>query len=109
LKSLSARRLIEIAPPNYFLKNTSNVFEHQVWQLNFKALPLWSNWMIWQKINYIHANPVKARLADPAKDYRWTSFRAFYFEENDSLLEIDKDWWWPDDVQKLERAMNEKI
>jgi hypothetical protein len=35
-------------------------------------------WMIWQKINYIHANPVKADLVNSAKDYRWTSFHAFY-------------------------------
>ena len=33
--------------------------------------------MIWQKINYIHANPVKAKLVASAKDYRWSSFRAF--------------------------------
>jgi len=30
------------------------------------------------KINYIHANPVKARLVSSAKNYPWSSFRAFY-------------------------------
>jgi len=29
--------------------------------------------MIWQKIDYIHANPVKARLVSSARDYRWSS------------------------------------
>ena len=53
----------------------------QVWQESFKATPLWSAWMIWQKINYIHANPVKAKLVSSAKDYRWSSFQAFYSEE----------------------------
>ena len=33
---------------------------HRVWQESFKDVALWSGWMIWQKINYIHANPVKA-------------------------------------------------
>jgi len=33
---------------------------HQVWQESFKGMALWSAWMIWQKINYIHANRVKA-------------------------------------------------
>jgi hypothetical protein len=61
--------------------------------------------MIWQKIHYIHANPVKAKLAESAQDYCWTSFRAFYFEENDPLLQIDKDWWWPEDVRKLQEEM----
>lgn len=104
LKSLSAKRLIEIAPPDWFLKDES---EHQAWQESFKALPLWSNWMIWQKINYIHANPLRAGLAASARDYRWSSFRAFYLEETEPLLQVDKDWWWADDVQKLERAMAE--
>ena len=104
LKSLSAKRLVEIAPKDLFLKTDG---ENQVWQESFKALPLWSNWMIWQKINYIHNNPLKAGLADSAKDYQWTSFRAFYLEESDALLQIDKDWWFADDVQKLARAMAE--
>ena len=34
--------------------------------------------MIWQKINYIHRNPVKAGLVKSAKDYYWSSFRSFY-------------------------------
>src|ERR1044072_5757857 len=83
LKSLTARRLLGISSPERFLKPNSDEFERQVWQESFKAMPLWSNWMIWQKINYIHANPVRARLAESAGEYRWTSFRAFYLEEND--------------------------
>ena len=62
--------------------------------------------MIWQKINYIHANPVKARLVTSAKDYQWTSFRAFYCG-SDEPLPVDPDWWWPDDSEKLAKAMNE--
>lgn len=107
LKSLSAKRLIEISSEDRFLKEKSDGAARQVWQESFKDLPLWSNWMIWQKINYIHSNPVRAKLADSAKDYRWSSFRAFYLEETDPLLQVDKDWWWEDDVQKLERAMAE--
>ena len=81
---------------------------HQVWQQSFKAFPLWSEWMIWQKINYIHANPVKARLVKSAKDYRWSSFRAMYLNATEPI-EIDKEWWWPDDVRKLSVASAEWI
>jgi putative transposase len=81
---------------------------HQVWQESFKAFPLWSEWMIWQKINYIHANPVKAKLVHSAKDYRWSSFRAMYMDATDPIA-IDKDWWWPDDVRKLSVASTEWI
>jgi hypothetical protein len=63
--------------------------------------------MITQKINYIHANPVKAGFSKSAKDYPWSSFRAFYGEEPDPLLQVDKEWWWPDDIEKLNTAMAE--
>lgn len=77
LKSLSAKAIIKTARGVDF-KIDSDGSSYQVWQESFKAVPLWSAWMIWQKINYIHANPVKAKLVSSAKDYRWSSFQAFY-------------------------------
>ena len=62
--------------------------------------------MIWQKINYIHANPVKAGLVSSAKDYYWSGFRSFY-SESDEPLAVDHDWWWPEDSEKLSQAMKE--
>ena len=62
--------------------------------------------MIWQKINYIHANPVKAKLVNTAKDYKWSSFRAFYAESSEPLP-VDHDWWWDDDSEKLSKAVKE--
>ena len=108
LKSLTARRIVEITADKRFRlkKPDRDGSTHQVWQDSFKAISLWSLWMIWQKINYIHANPVKARLATSAKDYQWTSFRTFYFG-SDEPLPVDHDWWWPDDSEKLAKAMKE--
>ncbi len=77
---------------------------HQVWQESFKGMPLWSEWMIWQKINYIHANPLKAGLVTSAKDYRWSSFRAFYSNTGEPLA-VDHEWWWDDDSEKLSEAV----
>ncbi len=108
LKSMSARRLIDEATDFSFLREKPDPDGsiHQVWQESFKALPLWSDWMIWQKVNYIHNNPVKSGLVRSASEYRWSSFRSFYFGESEPIR-IDKDWWWPDDVQKLARAAAE--
>lgn len=108
LKSLSAKKIVELIGDERFLlpKPDKHGSTRQVWQDSFKALPLWSSWMIWQKINYIHANPVKARLVTSAKDYLWTSFRAFYFNSREPLP-VDHDWWWPDDSEKLSKAMKE--
>jgi REP element-mobilizing transposase RayT len=108
LKGLSARRMIDASPPDTFLLDqpAHDGATHQVWQESFKAFPLWSNWMIWQKINYIHNNPLKAHLVKSAADYRWSSFRAFYHQSGEPLS-VDRDWWWPEDVKKLSVAMAE--
>jgi len=108
LKGLSSHRIAAISRNWSFLRDGPDGQVNQVWQESFKAFPLWSDWMIWQKINYMHANPVKARLAKSAKDYRWSSFRAMYMNAAEPL-EIDKDWWWPDDVRKLSIASTEWI
>jgi REP-associated tyrosine transposase len=105
LKSLSAKAIIQSAQGIKF-KLDSDGESHEVWQESFKAIPLWSTWMIWQKINYIHANPVRAGLVKSAKDYRWSSFRAFHLGSEEPLA-VDRDWWWPDDTEKLTKAIKE--
>ena len=59
-----------------------------------------------EKSDYIHANPVKARLVKSAKDYYWSSFRSFY-SQGDEPLAVDHDWWWPEDSEKLSKTMKE--
>lgn len=49
------------------------------------------------------AQRVKSGLARSAGEYRWSSFRWFYSGECEPI-NVDKDWWWPDDVQELARA-----
>lgn len=105
LKSLAARRLMEVWPRNFFFYKEG--FPPQVWQESFQALPLSSEWTIWQKINYIHHKPLKAGLADSAKDYRWSSFRGFYRMETEEILQVDQEWWWDDDARKLPAATGE--
>ena len=104
LKSLSAKAIISSAQGIEFKLDSEGSLH--VWQESFKAIPLWSAWMIWQKINYIHANPVKGRLVASARTYRWSSFRAFYSGSQEPL-KVDQDWWWPEDSEKLSKAMKE--
>jgi len=104
LKSVAARAITKTALGIEFKQDSDG--SYNVWQDSFKAVPLWSSWMIWQKINYVHANPVKAKLVSSAKDYRWSSFRAYYFGSEEPL-KVDQDWWWPDDSEKLSGAMKE--
>jgi len=106
LKSLSAKALVDLTGDKRFVREMPDKDGtiHQVWQESFKAFPLYSGWMIWQKINYIHNNPLQAKLAKSAKDYRWSGFRAFYFDSKEPLP-VDHDWWWPEDGEKLKEAM----
>lgn len=97
LKSLSAKRIVELSPPGYFF----NGKENQVWQESFKSLALWSGWMITQKLNYIHSNPVRAGLCNSAKDYRWSSYGPIFLKESEPLLAVDPEWWWPGDLENL--------
>ena len=108
LKSLSARSVIDGSTSFSFLREIPDTDGsiHQVWQESFKAFPLWSEWLIWQKINYIHNNPLKSGLVKSARDYRWSSFSSFFFDESDPI-KVDKEWWWPGDVQKLAKAAAE--
>ena len=105
LKSLGAHCIMDSAEGISFLRDKPDADGsiHQVWQESFKALPLWSSWLIWQKINYIHNNPIRSGLVKSAAEYRWSSFRSFYFDEAEPI-KVDKDWWWPDDVRKLAKA-----
>jgi len=108
VKSLSAKRICDLNGEEQFVRARPDTdgSTHQVWQESFKALPLWSGRMIWQKINYIHANPVKAGICKSAKDYQWSSFRVFYQGATEPLP-VDRDWWWEDDGEKLTRAIKE--
>jgi REP element-mobilizing transposase RayT len=103
LKSNAAKAIVETTHCFRFPETDEG---HQVWQESFKGQALWSVWMIKQKINYIHANPVKAKLVKSARDYQWSSFRYFY-SQGDEPLAVDRDWWWPDDSEKLSKAMKE--
>jgi len=108
LKSLTAKAIVDLTGDKRFIreKPDKDGSIHQFWQEGFKAFPLWSGWMIKQKINYIHNNPVRAGLCKSAKDYQWSSFRAYYFYSEEPLP-VDHDWCWPEDGEKLKQAMKE--
>jgi REP element-mobilizing transposase RayT len=51
--------------------------KRQVWERNSLGVPLWSEKVIWQKLDYIHQNPVKAGFCKYAEDYLYSS-ASFY-------------------------------
>ena len=52
--------------------------KYQVWERNSLSIPLWSDKVMWQKLEYIHRNPVKAQLCRHPEEYKYSS-ASFYF------------------------------
>jgi len=48
------------------------VSQYQFWRHDNKPIELWSKKVIFQKINYLHQNPVEAGLVFRAEDYRYS-------------------------------------
>jgi putative transposase len=65
--------------------------KHQVWERNSLSISLWSSKVLWQKIDYIHQNPVKAGLCKYSERYYY-SCASFYYSGDrrwDFLVHVD--------------------
>ena len=51
--------------------------EYQFWKRNPLSIDLWTKEVFMQKMEYIHYNPVLARLRDYPEDYKYSSAK-FY-------------------------------
>ena len=65
-------------------------FRHdpQIWQTRFYDFNVYSEQKLREKLNYIHANPVQARLVSNPLDWPWSSF-GFYETGKRGLVRID--------------------
>jgi putative transposase len=61
---------------------------HRVWQRGGYDLNIWSEKKRLEKLNYMHANPVKRGLVSQPGDWPWSSWR-FYHLEDSSILAMD--------------------
>jgi len=57
--------------------------KYQVWERNSLGVPLRTSAMFYQKLDYIHNNPVKAGLCKFAEHYKYSSARFYEKNEND--------------------------
>jgi putative transposase len=63
---------------------------YQVWERNALSVPLWSV-VIYQKLGYIHNNPVEAGLCRVAEEYKYSSASYYYSSDKhwDFLTHVD--------------------
>jgi putative transposase len=52
--------------------------KYQVWERNSLSVPIWSEKFLWEKLEYIHNNPVRAGLCKYPEDYRYSSAGFYY-------------------------------
>ena len=60
------------------IEERSDGWQYSLWQHHPDARLLWSEPMLWQRIQYTHLNPVRAELVDHPNDWRWSSARIFH-------------------------------
>jgi putative transposase len=100
LKGLTARRLIDHLKCNNYVSSLAKLqhqernrnYKYSLWQSEKNVLPIFSEGMFVEKVNYIHKNPVRAGLVKRPTDYRWSSARIWQREplENEPLL-VDRE------------------
>ena len=53
-----------------------------------RCVAMESPWMVKQKIDYIHKNPINERLTENVADYPWSSWEAIY-ERSGEPIPVD--------------------
>src|SRR5215212_406868 len=96
LKGLTARLVIDYLKANGYSSSLSKLqhqkrdrnYKYSVWQTEKNVLPVFSEIMFMEKLNYIHQNPVRAGLVADPVDYAWSSARVWrgVALENEPLL-----------------------
>lgn len=100
LKGISARRVINYLKENGYARSVAKLqhqerernYKYSLWQTEKNVLPVFSEGMLMEKVNYVHLNPVRAGLAESVLDYRWSSGRIWRgCPSEDEPLLVDKD------------------
>jgi len=100
LKGLTARRVIDYLKAGSYFDSLAKLqhqeqdrnYRYSLWQTEKNVLPIFSEGMFMEKVNYIHQNPVRAGLVEKAIDYRWSSARIWQGRPmNNEPLLMDKD------------------
>ena len=85
-KGITARRVIDYLKENNYQSSLDKLqheewkrkHSYSLWQEEKNVLPIFSEAMFMQKVNYIHMNPVRADFVEKATDYRWSSARIWH-------------------------------
>jgi putative transposase len=91
LKQAVARRLLKPGhkrrhQPTLGREQTSDRKRH-FWQVRFYDFNVYSNEKVVEKLRYMHRNPVKRGLVPSPELWAWSSFRAYFLNEESVVIE----------------------
>ncbi|MCJ7507141.1 MAG: transposase [candidate division Zixibacteria bacterium] len=69
------------------IKSKNHTFS--LWQRRFIDFNIFSEKKLYEKLEYIHNNPVRDKLVSSPSDWIFSSYRN-YFEEDDSIIAVDR-------------------
>ena len=77
------------------LRITAKDRQYAVWQKDSSLIDLISPKFLRQKLDYIHLNPVRARLCDAPHGWRWSSYNAYLPAGiDDAPIKVDLNPYW---------------
>lgn len=99
LKIMITRRVFEIAAAHEKYDILAWLFDetkqrYRLWQDGKYDFYLYTDRIIWQKINYIHTNPIARGIVSTAPEYPYSSYRVMYETGDDIIIPIDREMWW---------------
>jgi putative transposase len=65
----------------------------KIWKAGFDRQSIYTERVFTAKIEYIHANPVRAGLVSSPRDWKWSSYR-WYLGDTTGSIEVDTEWHW---------------
>ncbi|SHE98250.1 REP-associated tyrosine transposase [Chryseobacterium sp. OV279] len=66
----------------------SNIQNYQFWQQNNQPIEIWSLKVFEEKLNYMHQNPVKSGFVFQPYEWKYSSARNYY-ENEETVMNID--------------------
>ena len=104
VKGITGRRVIDYLKQHNYNTSLAKLrhedwkrkHSYSLWQQEKNVFSIFSEAAFMQKVNYIHANPVRAGLVESAIDYRWSSARIWRrcpLNDEPLLVDIDRIKW----------------
>ncbi len=78
---------VSVGQQSFHLASSSESLP-QFWQKRFYDFNVWSRKKKIEKLDYMHANPLKRGLVDDPKHWPWSSY-AFYQQRGEVLIDVD--------------------